>query len=122
MYFIAMWPAQLLPELKISSSSNNACSIKKLPPKIHFSPNKHVCDYCGKSFHQSCDLKRHVRIHTGERPYVCHICSRAFHQRGSLKIHYRIHTGERPYKCPFCDYRCAQSSDLIRHKNARHAS
>ncbi|CAH1783896.1 unnamed protein product [Owenia fusiformis] len=60
------------------------------------------CDFCGKRFTNSANLKNHIRVHSGERPYSCNICQKTFAQSATLKTHARTHTGEKPFSCEFC--------------------
>ncbi|KAG9264432.1 putative zinc finger protein 286B [Astyanax mexicanus] len=74
------------------------------------------CNWCGKSFYQSADLRRHLRTHTGERPFRCTWCSKSFSQRSNLRRHVRIHTGERPYQCTLCTRSFSDGHTLKKHQ------
>ena len=63
-----------------------------------FAGRVYPCEYCGKEFNKSYNLKTHIRVHTGERPYTCEQCGHGFANLGDLKRHARTHTGEKPFK------------------------
>ncbi|TSK77108.1 Zinc finger protein 26 [Bagarius yarrelli] len=89
--------------------------LKKLQVHQQSHERAYGCNWCGKGFYQSADLRRHLRTHTGERPYLCTWCSRSFSQRSNLRRHMRIHTGERPYQCPRCERSFSDSTTLKKH-------
>ncbi|XP_062388882.1 zinc finger protein 235 [Sardina pilchardus] len=73
------------------------------------------CEYCGRAFTTSCNLRVHYAVHTGERPHKCDICGKSFTQKGNLNIHRRIHTGEKPFSCPMCPKTFSQKINLRHH-------
>ena len=65
---------------------------------LYWGGRVYPCEYCGKEFNKSYNLKTHIRVHTGERPYQCDQCGHGFANLGDLKRHARTHTGEKPFK------------------------
>ncbi|KAI4902267.1 hypothetical protein NFI96_020311 [Prochilodus magdalenae] len=89
-------------QYKCSHCRKTFKELKKLQTHQQAHERAFGCNWCGKGFYQSADLRRHLRTHTGERPYRCTWCSKSFSQRSNLRRHVRIHTGERPYQCTLC--------------------
>lgn len=46
-----------------------------------------TCTQCGKSFHNSSNLRRHKRKHFNAYTHVCTICGRKFFRSDVLKLH-----------------------------------
>ena len=57
--------------------------------KYHFEP-EHVCELCGKKFHQSSGLNTHMKTHF-DPTYSCVQCGKKFHTSSNLKQHEKFH-------------------------------
>ncbi|CAL4137289.1 unnamed protein product, partial [Meganyctiphanes norvegica] len=71
--------------VKVKSNSNNVRQQDVDPEK--YEQRKYVCQYCGRRFGWSTDLKRHVILHTGEKPFQCQVCPTAFTRKFLLQNH-----------------------------------
>ncbi|XP_060571893.1 zinc finger protein 12-like [Ruditapes philippinarum] len=49
------------------------------------------CPYCGRSFSQKTNMRRHVKIHTGEKDCKCKVCGKEFRLKQHLKGHMLTH-------------------------------
>ncbi|CAB4006628.1 zinc finger 239-like [Paramuricea clavata] len=106
--------AATTPAADLCDNDNDNDNEPKIQPTPAVSSVKvYPCEYCGKVFNKSYNLKTHHRVHSGERPYQCTVCGHGFANLGDLKRHDRTHTGEKPYTCEFCN---KSFSDFGSHK------
>ena len=50
---------------------------------------KWKCQFCGKAFRGSSNLRDHENTHTGARPHMCKNCGKCFARSGSYTNHVR---------------------------------
>ncbi|XP_015251671.1 PREDICTED: zinc finger protein 763-like [Cyprinodon variegatus] len=79
-----------------------ACNLK-VHQRIHLEQGLHLCSHCGKGFPSIANLKAHKCGQNGNKPYCCAVCGNKFSRLWNLKLHQRIHTQEKPHRCSMCD-------------------
>lgn len=81
----------------------------------------YACPCCGKHFHHSANLTRHMAVHRGAgKTHQCPLCYKTFTQKSTLIDHMNLHSGERPHRCAYCNARFAHKPALRRHLKEQH--
>ncbi|CAG5887292.1 unnamed protein product [Menidia menidia] len=81
----------------------------------------YACPCCGKHFHHSANLTRHMAVHRGGgKSHQCPLCYKTFTQKSTLIDHMNLHSGERPHRCAYCHARFAHKPALRRHLKEQH--
>ncbi|XP_074542847.1 uncharacterized protein LOC141802928 [Halichoeres trimaculatus] len=81
----------------------------------------YACPCCGKHFHHSANLTRHMAVHRGAgKSHQCPLCYKTFTQKSTLIDHMNLHSGERPHRCAYCHARFAHKPALRRHLKEQH--
>ena len=79
------------------------------------------CSECSKQFSTETVLKRHVAtMHKGQYPYHCQYCGRGFAATNNLKGHLAKHTGIKPFVCRICKKAFSYSNVLKAHMKKFH--
>lgn len=81
----------------------------------------YACPCCGKKFHHSANLSRHMAVHrTTGKSHPCPLCCKSFTQKSTLIDHMNLHSGEKPHRCAYCHARFAHKPALRRHLKEQH--
>lgn len=79
------------------------------------------CPCCGKHFHHSANLTRHMAVHRGAgKSHQCPLCYKTFTQKSTLIDHMNLHSGQRPHHCAYCHACFAHKPALRRHLKELH--
>lgn len=86
---------------------------------ITHSEKNFICEQCGNKFHNTSNLRRHVRLrHSNDRPFACHLCVFRTKTNYSLKVHLRSHFNEKIFKCMYCDKCFSGSTNRDSHQRS----
>ncbi|KAK2156053.1 hypothetical protein LSH36_223g04040 [Paralvinella palmiformis] len=80
-----------------------------------------TCAVCGTSFPSEHQLIFHPcpRLQ-GSYRYSCQFCGKRFNSTGNLRGHLAVHTGQKEFRCHVCDKEFAYKSTLLKHVKTTH--